>query len=66
MTAAGSVLDTAVVWQLAEAVNGLMAIPNLITLAVLTPEVARLTKEYRYRKNPVEVHYADFHQCKPL
>ena len=33
--------------QLSEAVNGLMSIPNLITLAVLAPEAARLTKEYR-------------------
>lgn len=39
--------DTATVWQVSEILNGLMAIPNLITLAVLTPEVARLTKEYK-------------------
>ena len=45
----GSVLETPTVWQLSEAVNGLMAIPNLITLAVLTPEVRRLTKEYKNR-----------------
>ena len=31
----------------AETVNGLMAIPNLTALAILTPEVVRLTKEYR-------------------
>lgn len=45
--AAGSLLETATVWLLAETVNGLMAIPNLIVLAVLTPEVCRLTKEYK-------------------
>ncbi len=64
---AGVFLETAVIWQLSEAVNGLMAIPNLITLAILTPEAVRLTKEY---KNPVSGtgggNYADFHQCKPL
>ena len=44
---AGSFLETSTVWLLAETFNGLMAIPNLITLAVLTPEVVRLTKEYK-------------------
>ena len=43
----GSVLETETVWQFAETVNGLMVIPNLITLALLTPEVVRLTKEYK-------------------
>lgn len=64
----GAVLDTAMVWQLAETVNGLMAIPNLITLAALTPELKRLTKEYR-KQGGKAVHggkYADFHQCQPL
>lgn len=44
---AGAFLETASIWQFSEAVNGLMSIPNLITLAVLAPEAARLTKEYR-------------------
>lgn len=66
--AAGSFLETPTVWLLAEAVNGLMAIPNLITLAVLTPEACRLTKEY---KKAGEFSagggtYANFYQCKPL
>ncbi|MDO5400833.1 MAG: amino acid carrier protein [Eubacteriales bacterium] len=39
------VADTASVWQLSETVNGLMAIPNLISLALLLPELRRLTKE---------------------
>ncbi len=43
----GAVLNTSVVWSLSETVNGLMAIPNLIALAVLSPELARLTKEYK-------------------
>ena len=65
---AGSCLETATVWQLAEAVNGLMAIPNLITLAVLTPEVVRLTKDYKKSGNQKAGggNYANFHQCKPL
>lgn len=43
--ALSAVVDTALVWQLAELVNGLMAIPNLISLALLTPELRTLTGE---------------------
>lgn len=43
----GAVADTGAVWALAETVNGLMVLPNLITLAALTPELCRLTKEYK-------------------
>lgn len=45
----GAVLNTGTVWLLSETVNGLMAIPNLIALAALSPELARLTKEYKNR-----------------
>jgi len=64
----GAVLNTQTVWLLAETVNGLMAIPNLIALAVLSPVLVRLTKEYR-KSNGKTVsggNYADFHQRKPL
>jgi len=40
-------LNTGIVWMLAETVNGLMAIPNLIALFCLAPEVQRLTREYK-------------------
>lgn len=65
---AASCADTASVWLLSETLNGLMALPNLITLAVLTPEVVRLTKEYaKSDANAVSGgNYADFHQRKPL
>lgn len=42
----GAVLKTPVVWKMAEIVNGLMAIPNLIALALLSPELSILTKSY--------------------
>ena len=62
-----SVLDTASVWQFSELMNGLMTIPNLLTLAVLAPEAGRLTKEYRKTgKRAGGGNYADFHQRKPL
>ena len=65
----GAVMKTETVWLLAETVNGLMAIPNLIALATLSTEVVRLTKEYIQNpanRVPVEVPYANFHQRKPL
>ena len=43
----GAVLNTSMVWMLSETVNGLMAIPNLIALAMLSPELGRLTREYK-------------------
>jgi len=43
----GALLETGVVWLLAETVNGLMAIPNLITLILLGPVFFRLIKEYK-------------------
>ncbi len=46
----GVVLNTGIVWTLSELVNGLMAIPNLIALLFLMPELIRLTSEYRIIK----------------
>ena len=43
----GAVLETRTVWLLSEIVNGLMAIPNLIALATLSPELLRLLEEYK-------------------
>ena len=45
--ASGSILDTGMIWQFSETMNGLMVIPNLIALAVLAPEIVRLTKDYK-------------------
>ena len=47
MALLGATLETGPVWLLADTFNGLMAIPNLFTLAALTKEVRRLTIEYR-------------------
>lgn len=44
---AGSVLETGLIWVLAELVNGLMAIPNLIALGLLSNQVVKTTKEYK-------------------
>lgn len=42
----GALLETDTVWLLADIVNGLMAIPNLIALCMLLPKVRELTQEY--------------------
>ena len=34
------------VWEIADTLNGCMAIPNLISLLFLTETVVKLTKEY--------------------
>ena len=47
MVILGAVLNTGTVWLMAEIVNGLMAIPNLIALIVLSPELSRLIIDYQ-------------------
>ena len=42
---AGSV-ELSLAWAIADTLNGLMAIPNLIALALLSPVVIKLSKEY--------------------
>ena len=42
---AGTV-ELSLAWAIADTLNGLMAIPNLISLALLSPVVIKLTKEY--------------------
>ena len=59
----GTALKTGVIWTLAETVNGLMAIPNLIVLAYLSGEVVRLTRDY-YRR--IEAHQDEQRQRGPF
>lgn len=42
----GAILNIAVIIDFCDAMNGLMALPNLIALVVLSPVVAKLTKSY--------------------
>ena len=42
----GSVATLPAVWTFADIANGLMAIPNLISLIVLTPVIVSETKGY--------------------
>lgn len=42
----GAVINTGTVWSMSETANGLMAIPNLLILIKLSPELIRLVREY--------------------
>ncbi|NTU96373.1 MAG: sodium:alanine symporter family protein [Chlorobiaceae bacterium] len=48
---AGSVLSLQAVWTFADIANGLMALPNLISLIVLSPVIAAETKDYFSRQS---------------
>ena len=47
MVIVASVADTGEVWSAAQAINGMMAIPNLIAMALLSRELVRLVREYK-------------------
>ena len=42
----GAVTELSLVWDIADTLNGLMAIPNLVDLLGLSPIVIKLTREY--------------------
>ena len=42
----GATMDLGLVWNIAETFNGLMAIPNLIAVFLLSGVVVKLVKEY--------------------
>ena len=44
----GAIASGGLVWTIAEILNGLMAIPNLIGLLLLSPVVFRLTRSYNF------------------
>ena len=64
----GAVLNTRTVWLLSETVNGLMAIPNLVALLALTPELLRLIQEFEItaRHSAGGGTYENFDQCQSL
>ena len=49
---ASVLLGTGTVWILAETVNGLMAIPNLLALAILSPEFFKIARKYQKEERP--------------
>ena len=64
-----AVLETGFIWSFAELVNGLMVIPNLIALMVLSPKLQELTCNYKlFCGNifPFGGTYENFNQCQSL
>lgn len=51
----GSVSELELVWNIADTLNGLMAIPNLIGLLILSPVIAKTTREYLKNPNSVDM-----------
>ncbi len=60
----GALLKTGTVWLLAETVNGLMAIPNLIVLLGLCPEFVKQIKAYKSYNHGGT--YENLNQRQPL
>jgi AGCS family alanine or glycine:cation symporter len=46
----GSVISLQVVWAFADIANGLMALPNLVSLIILTPVIVSETNDYFARE----------------
>ncbi len=42
----GATMDLQLAWDISDTLNGLMAIPNLIAVLLLSPVVVKLTREY--------------------
>ena len=43
---AGATMELEDVWAIADTLNGLMALPNLVALLALSPVAAKLSREY--------------------
>ena len=48
---AGSTMSLALVWNLADIMNALMTIPNLVSLLLLSGVIAKETQHYLWEKN---------------
>ena len=46
----GATMELGLMWNIAETFNGLMAIPNLIALFLLSGTVVKLVKDYFHEK----------------
>ncbi len=51
MAIASATVDLQLAWDISDTLNGLMAIPNLIGVALLSPVVFKLTREYFSRND---------------
>ena len=47
----GATMSLDLAWAIADTLNGLMAIPNLIAILLLSPVIVKVTKEHFVKKN---------------
>ena len=47
----GSIMSLNVVWNIADIMNALMTLPNLVSLILLSGVIARETRHYLWNKN---------------
>jgi AGCS family alanine or glycine:cation symporter len=59
ITFLGTVLSLSIVWDIADALNALMAIPNIIAVLLLSNMIAKETKHYLAGKNIDEIDKSD-------
>ena len=50
----GATASFDVVWLIADILNGLMAIPNLLSLLLLSPVIFKITREYNFNRSQAE------------
>ncbi len=55
MIVASAVIESKLVWSISDTCNGLMALPNLIAVVLLSGQVVKITKNYYARKNGEDV-----------
>ena len=55
----GAMLSLDLAWNIADVLNALMAVPNLIALLLLGPELFRMTHEYNAGNKEIA-------NCKPI
>ncbi len=55
-TVLGATMEMGLVWEIADTLNGLMSLPNLIAILALSGTVAQMTREYKSRLHPRPKH----------
>ena len=50
-----AVITSGLVWSISDTCNGLMALPNLVALIILSPKLAKITSNYYARKKGAKI-----------
>jgi AGCS family alanine or glycine:cation symporter len=55
MIVASAVIESDLIWGISDTANGLMALPNLVAVVILSGTVVKITKNYYDRKKGIDV-----------